>query len=155
MPLDWSDPAHPKPGPSEFFAVGAAAAVSPDGKWIAYADAPEGLPEIFVSPLAGGGGRWQISSAGDNPVWSRQRRELLFEDLPSFRIMSASYSTPDDSFAPSPTRRWSEIRVDQFDVMPDGKHVVMISSGEQKPVTHAMFLFNFMDDLRRRVPRQK
>jgi serine/threonine-protein kinase len=155
MPLDWSDPLRPKPATAEFFARGAVGTVSPDGKWVAYADVPSGLPEIFVRPLTGGGGPWQISSGGDLPVWSSHTGELLYVGLPSFRIMAASYSTRNDSLTHSPPRAWSEIRVNDFDVMPDGRHVIMISSGEQKPVTHAMFLFNFMDDLRRRVPAGK
>jgi len=39
--------------------------------------------------------------------------------------------------------------------MPDGKRIVAIPSAVQKEVTHAVFLLNFMDDLRRRVPAAK
>jgi hypothetical protein len=42
-----------------------------------------------------------------------------------------------------------------FEVMPDGKHVVLIPPAEQKQATHATFLLNFMDDLWRRVPAGK
>jgi hypothetical protein len=155
MPLDWRDPAHPKPGTPQLLAAGAVGSVSPDGKWMMYVDAPAGLPEVFVRALDGGGGPWQISSGGDYPVWSGQTRELFYIGLPGLRIMAARYSTPNDSFSPSAPRKWTDVRVSAFDVMPDGKHLVVIPSGEQKPITHAMFLFHFMDDLRRRVPTQK
>jgi hypothetical protein len=45
--------------------------------------------------------------------------------------------------------------VDSFDLMPDGKRVVVIPAAEQKEATHATFLLNFMDDLRRRVSAGK
>ena len=69
--------------------------------------------------------------------------------------MVAPYSISGDSFLPGRPHPWSEARVDSFDVMPDGKHVVLIPPVEQKEATHATFLLNFMDDLRRRVPAGK
>ena len=152
MPIDWSDPAHPRPGTPESFGHGAVGSVSPDGKWMTYIDTPAGLPEVFVRPIAGGGGRWQVSSGGDMPVWSSRTHDLFYISLSVSRITAVKYSTSNDSFSPSQPRTWSEIRVNAFDVMPDGKRVVVIPSGEQKPATHATFIFGFMDDLRRRVP---
>ncbi|HEY2015670.1 MAG TPA: hypothetical protein VGH38_19335, partial [Bryobacteraceae bacterium] len=72
--------------------------------------------------------------------------------LPHFRIMAASYSVAGDSFTPASPHRFNDIRVENFDVMPDGKHVVAVTAAEPKDVTHATFLLNFMDDLQRRVP---
>ena len=42
-----------------------------------------------------------------------------------------------------------------FDLMPDGKRIVIIPAAEQKEPTHATFLLNFIDDLRRRLPATK
>jgi hypothetical protein len=42
--------------------------------------------------------------------------------------------------------------VDSFDVMPDGKHVAAVPAGQIRQATHAVFLVNLMDDLRRRLP---
>jgi Tol biopolymer transport system component len=56
-------------------------ALSPDGKWLAYAQAPNGTSqnEIYVSPWPALDRRWQVSdSGGTGPVWTRNGRELIF-----------------------------------------------------------------------------
>ena len=69
--------------------------------------------------------------------------------------MVGGYSIAGDSFSPARPSLWNETRVESFDVMPDGKRVVVIPAAEQKHSTHATFLLNFTDDLRRRVPAGK
>ena len=69
--------------------------------------------------------------------------------------MVAGYSVAGDSFSPARPRPWNETRVESFDLMPDGKRVVMVPAADQKEATHAIFLLNFMDDLRRRLPAAK
>jgi hypothetical protein len=41
-----------------------------------------------------------------------------------------------------------------YDPAPDGKHVVALlpADSPQEPQTHVIFLLNFFDELRRRVP---
>ena len=55
-------------------------AVSPDGRWIAYASEESGVPEIYVRPFPDAeSARWQVSAAGgSDPVWSRNGRELFY-----------------------------------------------------------------------------
>ena len=53
--------------------------ISPDGRWLAYASNESGRYEIYVIPLAGGAGKWQVSTGGgDDPFWRRDGRELLY-----------------------------------------------------------------------------
>jgi serine/threonine protein kinase len=55
------------------------AAVSPDGKYLAYYGTESGRAEIYVLELAEGGGRWQISSEGGRyPQWSADMKELYY-----------------------------------------------------------------------------
>jgi Tol biopolymer transport system component len=55
------------------------AAVSPDGRWIAYRSTVSGRPEIYVERYPELGSRQQISTGGgDRPLWSRDGRELFF-----------------------------------------------------------------------------
>ena len=57
------------------------AAVSPDGRWIAYQSTEGGrIDEIHVRPFPDtAAGYWRISSGGGSkPVWSRGGRELVF-----------------------------------------------------------------------------
>jgi hypothetical protein len=65
LPLDLSDPEHPKPGKPEPLLVTPAgegyARFSPDGRWIAYWSNESGTAEIYVRPFpTGSGGKWQI-----------------------------------------------------------------------------------------------
>jgi hypothetical protein len=41
-----------------------------------------------------------------------------------------------------------------FDLMPDGKRIVIIPAADQKEPTHATFLLNFIDDLPGACPQQ-
>ena len=48
-----------------------AAALSVDGRWLAYQSNEAVRPEIYVRDLSGSGGRWQISTeGGEEPHWS-------------------------------------------------------------------------------------
>src|SRR5204863_1140353 len=52
---------------------------SPDGRWIAYASDETGQREVFVVPVSGTGGKWQVSTVGGTtPRWRADGRELLY-----------------------------------------------------------------------------
>jgi hypothetical protein len=76
LPVDttrWSAPLRLRRTPG--FAM---ARFSPDGRWIAYADAQAGATEVFVHAREGGG-RYQVSLGGGfEPHWSPDGRELLY-----------------------------------------------------------------------------
>jgi Tol biopolymer transport system component len=99
-----SDPDHPKAGKPEPFlrtpAHEGPAAVSPDGRWIAYQSNESGRPEVYVRPFPGPGGKWQVSSTGGVlPIWSPNGRELFFQNLDN-RIMVADYAGKTGSSGP-------------------------------------------------------
>ena len=107
---------------------------------------------MTAAKLQGAGGPWQVAAAGDRPVWSRVQRRLFFLGLTHFQIMAADYTIAGDSFAPASPRSWNATRIDAFDLMPDGKRAVVVPAIERKEATDAVFLLNFIDDLRRRFP---
>ena len=79
-------------------------AVSPDGRWIAYASDESGRFEVYVRPFPGPGGKWQVSNAGGTlPIWSHNGRELFFQN-PDNRIMVADYEWKNESFVPGKPR---------------------------------------------------
>jgi eukaryotic-like serine/threonine-protein kinase len=53
--------------------------VSPDGKWLAYANNESGRMEVYLQPFPSGSGRWQVSTAGGvRPEWRKDGKELYF-----------------------------------------------------------------------------
>jgi Tol biopolymer transport system component len=55
--------------------------ISPDGRWIAYVSNESGERQVYVQPFGAGAGKWRISKdGGDNPVWSRDGKELFYID---------------------------------------------------------------------------
>jgi Tol biopolymer transport system component len=172
LPLDVSDPDHPKLGKPELFLRTPFnelwPAFSPDGRWIAYVSDESGRYEVYVRPFPGeapsGSGKWQISTGGGgHPIWSRDGRELFYQ-APDTRIMVTTYTARADSFAADKPRLWSDTQILEpsgggpwdLDLAPDGKRFAVFprpdATGEQKGSVHVTVLLNFFDELRRRVP---
>jgi serine/threonine-protein kinase len=170
LPLDITDPDHPKVGKPEPFLRTAAEEnrprFSPDGRWIAYQSNESGRAEIYVRPFrerapAGSGGQWQISTAGGQyGIWSNNGRELFYE-TPGSRIMVVDYTVSGDSFVRGKPRLWSDRQiyypgVSNLDLAPDGKRFAVLTmpetAGGQKGSVHVTMLLNFFDEVRRRIP---
>jgi Tol biopolymer transport system component len=166
LPLDMTDPDHPKAG-TPLKLAGASAdekqpAISPDGRWIAYTSDESGRDEVFVRPFgAKTASKWQISSeGGKNPGWSHDGKNLYYENLDG-RIMATACEVKGESFATGKPRPLSDRQLvaptndANFDVAPDGKTVVALvrsgGSGGDAQTIKATFLVNFFDELRRKT----
>ena len=135
-------------------------ALSSDGRWVAYVSTESGPPEVYVrpypSPASGQGGKWPISNGGGtHPVWSPNGRELLYQS--ENRIMAVSFTTQGAAFVPDKPRVWiPKLDGSGWDVSADGKGIAVVSrleTQEAGPQDHGVtMLFNFFDELRRRVP---
>jgi serine/threonine-protein kinase len=57
-------------------------ALSPDGRWLAYASDETGRSEVYIRPFPGvDEGKWQVSTnGGQAPLWAHSGRELFFVD---------------------------------------------------------------------------
>jgi Tol biopolymer transport system component len=136
---------------------------SPDGRWLAYSSDESGTFQVYVRAFPDKGGKWQISNSGGTyPMWSRNGRELFFETLDN-HIMTAAYTVKGDSFVADRPRVWSEKQIEgtpnflkNVDLAPDGKRIVALMPAEsaqgQQAQSHVIFLENFFDEVRRRVP---
>jgi serine/threonine-protein kinase len=140
-------------------------AFSPDGRWIAYRSLESGVSEIYVRAFPDKGGKWLISNNGGVfPVWSRNGRELFYV-TPQQQIMVVTYTAKGDSFVPDKPRLWSDKRLAEAtptqnaDIAPDGKRFAVLMPVEppeaQQSQHHVIFLENFFDELRRKVPAGK
>jgi Tol biopolymer transport system component len=140
-------------------------AFSPDGRWLAYADAPAGSYEVYVRAFPDKGTQVQISNAGGTiPVWSRNGHELFYRTEDN-RIMVANYTVKGESFLADKPRAWSGKQLANlglavnFDLAPDGKRFVVLMPVEnpepREAQNHLTLVVNFFDELRRRVPTGK
>jgi len=142
------------------------ASFSSDGHWLAYSSSESGNPQIYVRAFPDKGGRWQISSdGGTSAIFSRNGRELFFYSTSEDRIMVVSYSAKVDTFVAEKPRVWSEQGIAvalnafvgaQYDVAPNGKRIATGSysgGAAQHDSGKVIFLENFVDELKRRVPR--
>src|SRR5208283_5497016 len=135
--------------------------LSPDGRWLAYVSNESGTNEVYVRPFprpaSGEGGKWQISTGGGRiPAWSRKSSELLYQS--GDQIMAVSYTVKGDSFVLEKPRVWlSKLGGStDWDLAPDGKRLAVVMPVDTpeatKPDHEVTFIFNFLDELRRRVP---
>ncbi len=165
LPLDLTDPDHPKAGTPEPFLRTPAdelqPSFSPDGHWIAYRSNESGKDEIYVRPFPPrSGGKWQVSSGGGaNAVWSRNGRELFYSAANSL-IMVVEYTVNGDSFMPTKPRVWSETQIFSpgllnLDLAPDGKRFAVLYApelaGTGKGSVQVTVLLNFFDEVKRRI----
>jgi predicted Ser/Thr protein kinase len=138
-------------------------AFSLDGRWLAYESNESGKTEVYVRPFpppaSGQGGKWLISNGGQGlPHWLRNGRDILYRAGDG--IMAVSYSVKGDSFVAEKPRVWlAKLGGTDWDLAPDGKRVAVImpaAAPEAPKLDHEVtFLFNFFDELRRRVPTGK
>jgi hypothetical protein len=139
---------------------------SPDGRWLAYRSDESGNDEIYVRAFPGPGSKWQISTGGGvSPKWSRRGKELFYATLDN-KIMTASYTASADSFHAEKPKLGSPGQFSaaigsapySFDEHPDGKRFAVLKAptgGATSQGNRVSFIFNFFEELRRKVPAGK
>ncbi len=142
---------------------------SPDGRWIAYISQESGRQEVYVRafppPASGEGPKFPVSTGGGrDPVWSRNSDELFFGTLfnspDGNSIMVAKYRVNGDNFVAERPRVSHDLTGVAFSgsMGSDGRALVTVPvrTGEPDAASEAphtvVFLQNFFDELRRRVP---
>ncbi|HEV2200558.1 MAG TPA: protein kinase [Bryobacteraceae bacterium] len=149
--------------PSQTASVDRHPAFSPDGRWLAFSSNESGRDQVYVRAFPDKGGKWQISNDGGlYPEWLPNRRELFFRANDN-RIMIVTYTVKGDSFVADKPRLWSQKQLadpgvpgETFAPAPGGKRVAALMTaegpGQPQAQNHVIFLENFFDELRRRVP---
>ncbi|MFL5520127.1 MAG: hypothetical protein ACJ8B6_04275 [Gemmatimonadales bacterium] len=139
-----------------------AAALSPDGKWLAYTSNESGRDEIFVRPFPNtSAGRWQVSTTGGSAArWAHSGRELFYE-APAGDMMSVPV-TPGATFAPGAPRRLFPYAggllgsnvVPYYDLLPDDQHFLMgrMASVNQAPGAGQLVVVeHWLDELKEKM----
>jgi eukaryotic-like serine/threonine-protein kinase len=120
------------------------AAVSPDGKWMAYQNNESGRMEVYVTAFPGGGAKWLVSANGGvQPKWRGDGKELFFLDSAD-SVMAVDVSTAGNAVRLGvPHALFQAVAVQRqagaFDVTADGKRFV-INSGNLKEGNEPMTL---------------
>jgi hypothetical protein len=136
-----------------------AAAVSPDGRWLAFVADYSGVRQVYVRPLGSDAAQTLVSlDGGDEPVWSRDGRELFYrgsgsegselmvarvETAPEFRVTARRALFPMEDMAPSVPHA-------NYDVSADGRTFVMV---RLNPASRIMVIQN-LPELVRRLQRR-
>ena len=135
-----------------------AAAVSSDGRWLAYQSNASGRPEIYVRDFAEGGGRWQISTGGgQEPHWSPDGRELYYRNNGS--LMVVPIETQPSFHAGTPRRLFGEVydlrsnTGETYEVDPRGGRFLLIRPPkEEVSSAQVRMVLNWFSELQRLVP---
>jgi len=132
---------------------------SPDGRWLAYADAESGSYVVYVRPFPENGARVQISDTGGMmPVWSGNAHELFYRTEDQ-RIMVVNYTVNGRTFVADKPRVWFDKQLantgltPNFDLAPDGKRFAALMAAEspepRETQSHVKIVVDFSDEVRR------
>jgi len=136
--------------------------ISPDERWIAYTSDESKVNEVYVRPLSGAAGKWQISNNGGlQPLWARDGKQLYYrlqnqvwavdvrtEGGFSFGNRHMLFERPGYVIS-TPIR--------SYDLSLDGQRFLMVKMDERKPtpVTDMILVQNWFEELKRLVPAGK
>ena len=142
-----------------------AAAISPDGHWIAYCSNDTGTYQVYVQRFPEGGGRVAVSiNGGWYPYWSADGSALSYLSTDTNRAMVRLPVTglqgPDKSPMFGPPKElfpWKYFDIANggrhFDMTADGKRFLMITRGPQGEKPNRLVLVqNWAQELKRLVP---
>jgi Tol biopolymer transport system component len=128
------------------------AAVSPDGRWVAYTSEASGRTEVWVQPTSGSGSPVRVSSQGGvAPAWTRQGGELYY--LENARVMAVAVDTRNGFNFKVPVALFSSDAItgdNALDVMADGRFLAF--SAEGAPDHPISIVLNWPELLAQRAP---
>ena len=139
-----------------------AAALSPDGRWIAYESNETGDDEIYVRPFPDADdGKWQVSAGGGlNPRWARSGGEIFYVNgdgamsvaevstTGGFRVGQRS-----SLFSLDGTGLYYGSNYAAWDVAPDGQRFLMVQFADlgESSINQLIVVENFLQDLASRM----
>ena len=136
------------------------AALSPDGRWLAYTSDQSGVEQVYVRPFPNlDDGTWLISSdSGREPKWSPEGDELFYiarhDDGRS--LMVADVET-DPTFRPLTPKLlfdgpYGPLGGIQYDVAADGQRFLMARQAGPAGSQELVVVLNWAEELKRLVP---
>ncbi len=111
-------------------------AVSPDGRWIAYASNETGRYEVWLEPLPPTTVRYRLTTTGgSHPLWLPDGRSISFDrDRQLFHLaLNLDGPAPIGEPRPLPIAGFAQAEYRrQYDLMPDGRQFLMLIPLPQK-----------------------
>ena len=142
--------AQPQAAPVAIADGGLSAALSPDGRWLAYIANTTGAQEIWVRSYPGPGAPIRVSPAGGSePVWAANGRELFY--LQDTFMMAVAVDTANGfNFKPAvrlfESSHVTSTQPPSYDVTPDGRFVLL--KPQETPNEPITVIFNWTELLR-------
>ena len=137
------------------------AAVSPNGRWMAYRSNESGQNEIYVQRYPELGDRQKISTDGGNvPVWSRNGQELFFSSREGRQMLAVPVQLG-SRLEPGRQQVLFETAIGvsasgrPYDVAPDGRFLMIRSvqtEADGGTAPNLILVQNWTEELKRRVP---
>jgi serine/threonine protein kinase/Tol biopolymer transport system component len=121
----------------------AAAVLSPDGRWLAYASDESGTYEVYVQNFPEGGGKRQVSTAGGiGPHWRSDGKELFYHG-PDGKLMAATVKAGSTFEASAPIalfefRAGGNLITPYYSVTSDGQRFLLstiVETAARAPLT--------------------
>jgi serine/threonine-protein kinase len=138
--------------------------LSPDGLWLAYHSTETvGEVRVYVSPFPPTGAKQQVTmDAANSPLWSPDGKQLYYLTYPSSQLAVVDVQKTQASLKfgkPTvlPIKGVSTGGPRSYDIMPDGKFVVLIPQSkteprEAPPPDRINIILSWFEDLRRAGP---
>jgi Tol biopolymer transport system component len=138
------------------------AALSPDGKLLAYVSDELDRDDVFVTGFPGLEGKWNVSNeteGGREPVWAPDSTAIYYRD--GATLVKVPVET-EGGFSPGRVQRlFKDVYVPRsscrnYDIHPDGKRFLMIKESEEElPMTELIVVENWFEELKRLAPTGK
>jgi Tol biopolymer transport system component len=165
LPLEGNEVSGWKPGTPTIFLAShfeeSGAAFSPDGRWLAYHSNESGRMEVYVRPYSGSGESTRVSTGGGMyPSWSRNGKELFYQQGSDWTLMVATYATEGDSFRAEKPQKAGRLPrrgmgMPGFDLHPDGQRFAVLMAAQEPTEVrqnHVVLIPHFIEELRRIAP---
>ena len=135
------------------------AALSPDGRWLAYASDATGRFEVYVAPFPGMSSTRLVSASGGNePRWAHSGKELFFKSggtLMAVDVMPGAAFTPGTPHALFSLSGYRSARNrQQYDVAPDDRRFLMIRDFNDDSGQELVYVENWFQELKAKVAKK-
>jgi len=140
------------------------AALSPDGKWIAYATRERGHSnQLFIEPFPSTGAKYLVSKSSEDahhPVWAPDGGQIYYTPGPGNRSVAVTVTfTPTVSFGEPriferPFSNLASSSDRPYDMMPDGKRFLAVTDplAAETGLNTIVVALNWFEELKSRAP---